>query len=126
MVKVEPEKNNTEHLDRKIQERLEHLKSLEKGWYWDGEGEPVSEIAINEANKLISARPDLKSYYRLYPVPEGGISIEFEKSNLLISIYINNDGIVIADQSGIASEREFEGEFTGVNAEFLALFNKYV
>jgi hypothetical protein len=119
--------NNIEPLER-LRKRLAHIKSLEKGWYWHGEGEVISEQAIDQTSKLIDERPDLASYYRLYPIPEGGISIEFEKFDLLVSISIDNQGEV--DIFGLSTDQnpeiEFERAFISINAEFLELFDKHI
>jgi hypothetical protein len=119
--------NNIEPLER-LRNRLAYIKSLGKGWYWREEGEVISEQAYNETRKLIAKRPDLASHYRLYPIPEGGISIEFEKFDLLVSIEINNQGHV--DIFGLSTDQnpeiEFEADFTSVGEEFFETFDYFI
>lgn len=71
--------------------RLEELSKLQIGWY-NGHGIAPSELSINKARMLITeelSRLNTKLY--VYPLGDGGISIEFCSVHLNFDIEINNN-----------------------------------
>ena len=72
------------------EERLEYLRNLKEGWY-DGSGEPISEIAINMVKEFFELDiPNVK--YSIFPTTSGGILIEFTSNGWDRSIGFNPDG----------------------------------
>lgn len=70
--------------------RLEELSALKDGWY-DGRGITPSEFSYNKARKLIEELSKLNTNLYVYPLFDGGISIEFSGVHLNFDIEINNN-----------------------------------
>lgn len=77
-----------------ITQRLNELRSLEEGWL-DGEGEVISNLAIARTEALFrNTDNQLFQMTRIYPVVDGGLSIEGDYENKTFSIDIDENGFV--------------------------------
>ena len=72
--------------------RIKELASLQKGWYFDGEGQPVSSsevsMALTVLHTLCKDHPQVKVPI-INPIPDGGISLEWDA----FEIYLTDVGI---------------------------------
>jgi hypothetical protein len=71
--------------------RIESIANLKQGWN-TGDGEAVTPVAIEAAEKLLSSRPRLAGSYHIYPTNVGGILFEFVQSGWDYSIEIAPNG----------------------------------
>lgn len=72
------------------QQRFDELSKLENGWL-DGEGIAPNDIAINNAKQislLLEQLTTIKQF--IYPVPSGGVQLEFNSNT--IEIVCHNNG----------------------------------
>jgi hypothetical protein len=71
-------------------DRINELSGLKPGWL-DGEGEPPRSLVLTAAGRLADAIPDMGERPRIYPTPEGGISLEWRDGDRLQCIIIGPD-----------------------------------
>src|SRR5690554_92686 len=71
-----------------IEVRLEHISSLESGWYY-GEGESYKKVDLNNfLDEFSSFYNDELHSPAIYPTVEGGIQLEWTKNNFDVSLSI--------------------------------------
>jgi len=74
--------------------RIDELRKLERGWL-DGNGEAISQIAIEAARSALLQRPDIaKSKLGIFPTEEGGLTFEFTGNAWQLSIEIMPSGSI--------------------------------
>jgi hypothetical protein len=80
----------TEKTRGKAQEaRLEELSMLRVGWL-NGEGEAISEMAVEHARQLLSALEPDGDNFRIYPMPDGGIQLENNVPTYNLSVEVRS------------------------------------
>jgi len=72
--------------------RIDELALLQKGWYFDGQGQPVSSSEVSMALTVLDTL--CKNHPRvnmpiINPIPDGGLSFEWDA----FEIYITDVGI---------------------------------
>lgn len=107
----------------KRRERLAELRQLEDGWY-DGQGNGVSEAAIQSAQRLLDKRPLMAAHYLIFPTVSGGILFEIEQNGWDYSVEIAAGGAV--EMFGVQVEGPDEMEpqaFATVDDAFIGVFD---
>ena len=105
-------------------EKLTELRQLEDGWL-DGSGVRPTEEAISSVVLFLNERPDLASKFRLYPMEDGGVSIEFEHDGWGLSLEFGPNGNVEIFGVEVDGPGEFEPtKFERVDEPFLKEFDK--
>ena len=105
--------------------RIDELKKLELGWH-NGDGSPITQVAIDTSQKFLSLRPNLSSIYRIYPTVEGGILFEFEINGWDISTEFKATGQIEIFGVQLGGQDELEPEsFDDLESGFMSVFDKF-
>jgi hypothetical protein len=99
---------------KRCYDRIMTIASLPKGWH-DGEGEKVSERAIEIAKEFVGRRPEMAGILHIYPTIGGGILFEFEWGKWDLSLDILPTGTIELYGVKIDSDEAMEPlSFTGL------------
>lgn len=105
-------------------DKLTELRQLEDGWL-DGLGTRPTDDATSSVELFLNERPDLASKFRIYPMEDGGVSIEFEHDGWGLSLEFRPDGRVEIFGVEIDGPGEIEPTlFERVDELFLKEFDK--
>lgn len=73
--------------------RIDHLLTLKPGWYDGDQGDSVSSTAADIARELVAfAEKNDRQLPNIYPTIEGGLSLEWNSPERVVTIEILNDG----------------------------------
>jgi len=110
----------------RCRDRIKQLGELSAGWN-DGEGVQISQVAQENALRLLAKRSGGCHLFKIFPTDEGGISFELESSGWDYTVEFMSDGKI--EMFGI----ELDGEgtldpvkYTEVDQNFLADFDKRI
>lgn len=104
-------------------ERLNELGDLQNGWH-NGEGVSIEKVAIANAKSLLNKRPNLSSFYRIYPTLEGGVLFEFEKKGWDLSVeFKSTNQFEIFGVQLDGNREQVPKLFEDLETEFLQLFD---
>jgi hypothetical protein len=114
-----------QHVVRCIK-RLRELSELEPGWLGQGEGDQVGHLVGALAKQFVFARDQYANLFHLYPMEEGGISIEFDIEDWSFAVEIQSDGTLEIDGSSSNGDAFEEQSFDQIDSDFFAAFDKMV
>ena len=87
---IDPERSDSV---MKCMQRMTELRQLEDGWL-DGSGHRPTDEAVSSVDLFLNKRPDLAEEFRIYPMEDGGVSIEFEHDGWGLSLEFGPNGNV--------------------------------
>lgn len=75
---------------KSIQEQIQELRGLKDGWL-HGDGFAPTEAALAGISRIL----DADSVFRLYPMYNGGVSLEYTVSGVEVTVHISPNGDVV-------------------------------
>ena len=111
---------------KKCRTRIDEIGTLKDGWN-DGQGNQITQAALDAAQRFCIKHPTYCGLFRLYPTEVGGVLIDFEYHGWDFSVEISTTGGVEMYGIEIDGRQEMKPTvFPDLNSDFDAEFNRRV